>query len=70
MTDENLKYPIGKFIVPDAYREELITQWKNDIKELPVLIKQAVAGLTDEQLETPYRTRRLDHKAGSAPRSG
>ena len=55
MTDENLKYPIGKFIVPDAYTEELIAQWKNDIAELPALIKAAVAGLTDEQLETPYR---------------
>ena len=55
MTDENLKYPIGKFIVPDAYTEELIAQWKNDIAELPALIKAAVAGLTDKQLETPYR---------------
>jgi len=55
MTDENLKYPIGKFIVPDAYTEELIAQWKNDIAELPALIKAAVAGLTDGQLETPYR---------------
>ena len=55
MTDENLKYPIGKFIVPDAYTKELIAQWKNDIAELPALIKAAVAGLTDEQLETPYR---------------
>jgi len=55
MTDENLKYPIGKFIVPDAYTKELIAQWKNDIAELPALMKAAVAGLTDEQLETPYR---------------
>ena len=55
MTDENLKYPIGKFIVPDAYTEERIAQWKNDIAELPALVKAAVAGLTDEQLETPYR---------------
>lgn len=55
MTDETLRYPIGKFVVPDTYTDESINQWKNDIKELPALIKQAVNSLTDEQLETPYR---------------
>jgi len=55
MTDEKLRYPIGKFIVPEVYTEDNIAQWKNDIKVLPGLITQAVAGLTDEQLETPYR---------------
>ena len=55
MTDETLRYPIGKFVVPDTYTDESINQWKNDIKELPALIRQAVNGLTDAQLETPYR---------------
>jgi len=55
MTDEQLRYPIGKFTVPESYPTESINQWRNDIKELPVLIKGAVKGLTDEQLETPYR---------------
>ena len=55
MTDETLRYPIGKFIVPDSYTDDSIAQWKNDIKELPVLLRQTVSGLTDEQLETPYR---------------
>ncbi len=55
MTDEQLRYPIGKFTVPNTYTEENMAQWKADIKELPALIKNATAGLTDEQLETPYR---------------
>ncbi len=55
MTDETLRYPIGKFKVPDTYTNENITQWKSDIKELPSLLRQAVTGLTDNQLETPYR---------------
>ncbi len=55
MTDEHLRYPIGKFIVPETYTTGNLQQWRTDIKELPALIKSAVAGLTDEQLETPYR---------------
>jgi len=55
MTDETLRYPIGKFTVPEAYTDELIAQWKKHIEELPALIREAVTGLTDEQLETPYR---------------
>jgi hypothetical protein len=41
--------------VPDTYTNESIAQWKSDIKKLPALVRQAVAGLTDAQLETPYR---------------
>ncbi len=55
MTDENLRYPIGKFTAPDTYTNENMAQWKKDIKELPALIREAVKNLTDEQLETPYR---------------
>lgn len=58
MTKEQLnqlRYPIGKFEVPSEYTEAAIQTWKKDIKELPALLRQAVTGLTDEQLATPYR---------------
>ncbi|MFD0749719.1 YfiT family bacillithiol transferase [Mucilaginibacter calamicampi] len=55
MTDETLRCPIGKFIVPEAYTDELMAQWKKDIKALPALMREAVKDLSDEQLETPYR---------------
>jgi uncharacterized damage-inducible protein DinB len=53
MTD--LRYPIGKFDFQTAAdpreRESLISQ----IEETPARLRDAVRGLTDEQLATPYR---------------
>jgi hypothetical protein len=53
MTD--LRYPIGKFKLdaPTApeQREELITQ----IEQTPSRLRAAVKGLSDQQLDTPYR---------------
>ena len=48
----DLRFPIGKFD-PAAYAslEENI----NTLAELPALLRAAVDGLTEEQLETPYR---------------
>ncbi|MEO8886384.1 MAG: YfiT family bacillithiol transferase [Mucilaginibacter sp.] len=55
MNEEELKYPTGKFKVPAEYTAEAITGWINDIKELPANLRKAVTGLTDAQLDTPYR---------------
>lgn len=48
----DLRFPIGKFS-PDAFasREDNI----NTLAELPSKVRAAVEGLSDEQLETPYR---------------
>jgi hypothetical protein len=54
-TIDPLQYPIGKFNVPADYPEEAIKGWINDIKDLPGKIRAAVNGLTDAQLDTPYR---------------
>jgi len=54
-TIDPLQYPIGKFIIPESYAKENIQAWIATIKELPVKLRQAVANLTDEQLETHYR---------------
>lgn len=49
------RYPIGKFqiltTVDDAQRRELIRQ----IAEAPSRLRDAVQGLSDKQLDTPYR---------------
>lgn len=55
MTLDDLKYPTGKWVkVPDldaAGRAERIAL----IAGLPAALNAAVAGLTDEHLDTPYR---------------
>jgi uncharacterized damage-inducible protein DinB len=49
------RYPIGRFAMPaevtGAFRSECIEQ----IAEAPARLREAVADLTDEQLDTPYR---------------
>jgi len=55
MTEEQLKYPIGKFTPPAEYTKEAIAGFINDIKELPANLRKVAATLTEEQLEIPYR---------------
>lgn len=55
-TTEDLRYPIGKFqpaevAMTDEERRELI----NQIAETPQKLRAAVAGLNEQQLDTPYR---------------
>lgn len=55
MTLEKLKYPIGKFNVPETITPELLNECIGVIETFPVKLKQEVEKLTDEQLDTPYR---------------
>jgi DinB superfamily len=52
---DDLRYPVGKFTVQPTVttdgRRTLIRQ----IKDTPAAMRQAIAGLTDHQLDTPYR---------------
>lgn len=36
-------------------KKEEVTRWAEQIEEMPQLFREAVVGLTDEQLDTPYR---------------
>jgi hypothetical protein len=47
----DLRYPIGRFAYAGQHRAE----WLDQIASLPAEMKAAVAGLTDAQLDTPYR---------------
>lgn len=53
---EQLKYPIGKFIKPERITLETISRWIDEIEHLPLLIRGATQGLSEKQLETPYRS--------------
>jgi hypothetical protein len=52
---EDLRYPIGQFRYqgePDQHRRE---EWIEEIAATPANLRAAVAGLSPQQLETPYR---------------
>lgn len=53
MTD--LRYPIGPFVVPDAITAAAHDAAVSAIAGLPSALRDAVRGLTDAQLDTPYR---------------
>lgn len=50
-----LQYPIGKF----SFKDDMIPEKRNncirEIESTPAKLRDAVKGLTDEQLDTPYR---------------
>lgn len=52
---EELKYPIGRFKVPENYTQQNLEQYISVIESFPKKIKQEVNHLNDEQLNTPYR---------------
>ncbi len=54
-TIESLKYPIGKFNASTAITPEQIEEWINEISFLPNKIRLATLGLSDQQLNMPYR---------------
>jgi hypothetical protein len=52
---EDLRYPVGKFIMPTEWDAGSMAEWRMNLAELPAKMRAAVAGLTDTQLDTPYR---------------
>lgn len=51
----NLRYPIGLFDHTGPVTDADLTRWIDEIEALPDQMRRAVAGLTDAQLDTPYR---------------
>ena len=49
------RYPIGKFTPPQQVTPAMRAQAINAIAEAPAHLRAAVKGLTDSQLDTPYR---------------
>lgn len=52
---EQLRFPIGKFEAPETITEAYITEWIAALEALPQRLEALVRGLSEEQLETPYR---------------
>jgi len=55
MDTTDLRYPIGKFQFPDAVSAGDRRRFIDEIAEAPAHLRAAVAGLSEAQLETPYR---------------
>jgi hypothetical protein len=51
----DLRYPIGKFTFPEQVTDAECRQWIDEIAAAPAALRSAVAGLSPEQLDTPYR---------------
>lgn len=52
---EDLRYPIGRFEPKGGSTGEERSELIDQIANAPGSMREAVAGLTDEQLDTPYR---------------
>ena len=52
---ERYKYPIGRFTRAAEYSSAEVAAFVDGIEALPVLMRQAVGGLDEAQLDTPYR---------------
>ncbi len=53
--EDKLRYPIGKFIAPQVYTTDYLSERIQEIAQFPALLKKEVSQLTNEQLNTPYR---------------
>jgi uncharacterized damage-inducible protein DinB len=51
----DLRFPIGAFQCPAVIIEAVRRDWIEEIASLPARLRQAVEGLSQEQLDTPYR---------------
>lgn len=52
---EALRYPIGPFDFNQRATPEKIAAWIGIIEKCPAHVREAVAGLSNDQLDTPYR---------------
>ena len=52
---DDLRYPVGKFIFDSDVTPGKRTAWIRQIAETPAALRQALQGLSDAQLGTPYR---------------
>src|SRR5512138_1960223 len=53
--DDELRFPIGKFVAPQALDETERATLIAQLAETPARLREAVAGLDERRLETPYR---------------
>ncbi len=54
-TAVDLRYPIGEFTPPDEVTVAQKGAWLQEVAQLPQKLQEALRGLSDAQLDTPYR---------------
>lgn len=54
-TLEQLRYPIGKFEIPERISSADLDSYITDLETLPQRLSDLVTSFSEEQLETPYR---------------
>jgi uncharacterized damage-inducible protein DinB len=52
---EDLRYPVGKFRFPETVSADERESFIGQIAEMPERLRRALDGLSEEQLQTPYR---------------
>ncbi len=67
----DLRYPIGTYEPPANITDADLDRWIGQIESLPAEMRVAVDGLTDAQLDTPYRAegwtvRQVVHHVGDS----
>lgn len=55
MADSSLAYPIGPWVAPAQSDASSRAQLVSDLAGLPAAVRDAVSGLSDAELDTPYR---------------
>ena len=55
MTAPNLRYPIGKYEWPATVTDGDRREWIAAIATAPAALREAILGLSEEQIATPYR---------------
>jgi hypothetical protein len=55
ISSEDLKFPIGRYTSPETITATLLKDWLDDLASLPHRLKNVLNGLSDEQLDMPYR---------------
>ena len=51
----DLQYPIGTFQFDGEMTSTVVSSWIDEIESLPMLLREAVKDLDNEQLDTAYR---------------
>ena len=52
---DDLRYPVGKFDFPESVSAQDLTGFVEQIAETPSMLRAALQGLSESQLDTPYR---------------
>ena len=60
---EKLRYPIGKYEVPELITDDQLKKWIHILEQLPARLENMVSNLSEEQAISSY----VNHKIVKAP---